>query len=124
MKEIFLILIITTIKKYIYTETITKTVTPIKIHQGEFIHLTQYNLGYMLIFHSSNTIYKYVYDSNGILKNTSTCSKSYKYRNEFSSINKDNYFVIANNPPIIFTDENNDCSQLSGNVGEHGIRLV
>ena len=90
MKEIFLILIIITIKKLTSTETITKTVTPIEIESGEFIHLTQYNNGYMLIFHSSNTIYKYVYDTDGILKNISTCNKSYKYRNEFSSINKDN----------------------------------
>ena len=78
----------------------------------------------MLIFHSSNTIYKYVYDTDGILKNISTCNKSYKYRNEFSSINKDNYFVIANNPPIIFTDANNDCSTLNGDVREYGIRLA
>ena len=78
----------------------------------------------MLIFYSSNKIYKYVYDTDGILKNISTCSESYKYRNEFSSINKENYFVIANNPPIIFTDENDGCSTLKGGVGEHGIRLA
>ena len=84
MKEIFLILIIITIKKLIYTETITKTVTPIKIESGEYMHLTQYKNGYMLIFYSSNKIYKYVYDTDGILKNTSTYNKPYKYRNELS----------------------------------------
>ena len=124
MKKLIIILIITNIKKFIYSETITKTVTPIEIESGEFIHLTKYTSGYMLIFHSSNQINKYIYNSYGILQNTLTCSKNYKYRNKFSSINQNNYFIIANNPPITFTDENNDCSELSGNVNEHGIRLA
>ena len=124
MKEIFLILIIITIKKLIYTETITKTVTPIEIESGEYIHLTQYNNGYMLIFHSSNIIYKYVYDTDGILKNTSTYINHINIGMNFQSINKDNNFVISNNPLIIFKNANNDCSTLNGDIGEHGIRLV
>ena len=42
----------------------------------------------------------------------------------FQRINKDNYFVISNNPLIIFKDANNDCSTLNGDIGEHGIKLV
>ena len=42
----------------------------------------------------------------------------------FQSINKDNNFVISNNPLIIFKNANNDCSTLNGDIGEHGIRLV
>ena len=86
MKEIFLIFIIIINKKLVYTETtiIIKTITPIETKSGKHIHLTQYNNGYMLIFHSSNIIYKYVYDTDGILKNTLTYNKPYKYRNEFS----------------------------------------
>ena len=42
----------------------------------------------------------------------------------FQSINKDNYFVISNNALIIFTDANNDCSTLNGDIGEHGISIT
>ena len=42
----------------------------------------------------------------------------------FQSINKDNYFIISNNPPIIFTDAYNVCTTLNWDIGELGIRLV
>ncbi len=108
--------------KLIYNDDIE--ITPTLIAQGSQVHLSQYSKGYMLIFLSDSKINKYVYDSNGLLQNMTECGKTYNYHSFFSSINKGNKFVISNKQPIVFSDEDNNCQELNGNVAGYGLRLA